>query len=355
MTTPTTELPELPAHLVFIDQYDDSIFGSITDDAWERDESSELKLGAPLFTAGQMRAYGEDRERALLARLGEQQPFAWALGLPHEPPQEHALWSTKPSPEDVRFAEVQCDMGGLAVTPLYTTPTPIGEQQPAAWLWQHEETGRSGFVDAWQVENGWQEANPRNKIIRPVYYHPSPAPVGAQERDEQEQEQHIELVAALEMHRALGIVDDVAALPVGGKDAPMPTPFQAGYQLACEEITERLRTQVTVLPGGMQLPIAGTLPSLRQPAEAARSAAQGAVQVPAWRPISEAPTDMVVLAKHPKVLAAHSCTKRVSWVWPGELRELNSVGGPLYKAWMEIHHPDAAAPAHAGERQGDSA
>lgn len=43
-------------------------------------------------------------------------------------------------------------------------------QQPSggevvAWMWQHDETGRTGFVDRWQVENGWQEQNPRLKLI----------------------------------------------------------------------------------------------------------------------------------------------------------------------------------------------
>lgn len=75
----------------------------------------------------------------------------------------------------------------------------------------------------------------------------------------------IELASALELHRALRIVADVAALPVGGKDADQPTQFHAGYQLACEEIAERIRTEVHVLPGGLKLPGCGPLPSIRQP------------------------------------------------------------------------------------------
>lgn len=76
----------------------------------------------------------------------------------------------------------------------------------------------------------------------------------------------IELAAALEMHRALRIVGEVSGLPVGGKDADKPTAFHAGYQLACEEIAERIRTQEMVAPGGVMLPICGTLPSIAQPA-----------------------------------------------------------------------------------------
>lgn len=75
----------------------------------------------------------------------------------------------------------------------------------------------------------------------------------------------IELASALEVHRALRIVAEVAALPVGGKEADQPTQFHAGYQLACEEIAERIRTEVHVLPGGLTLPGCGPLPSIRQP------------------------------------------------------------------------------------------
>jgi hypothetical protein len=51
----------------------------------------------------------------------------------------------------------------------------MAEQQPVAWMWQHDETGRTGFIDQWQVNNGWQEQNPRCKIVGPLYAAP-PAP-----------------------------------------------------------------------------------------------------------------------------------------------------------------------------------
>lgn len=54
----------------------------------------------------------------------------------------------------------------------------------------------------------------------------------------------IELAQALEQLRAMKIAEDVAALPIGGADAVMPTPFHAGYQLACEDIIYRLKTEV---------------------------------------------------------------------------------------------------------------
>jgi hypothetical protein len=43
--------------------------------------------------------------------------------------------------------------------------------EPAAWQYQHEETGRILFVDPWQKENGWEEANDRFVLVGPVYSH----------------------------------------------------------------------------------------------------------------------------------------------------------------------------------------
>ncbi len=61
--------------------------------------------------------------------------------------------------------------------------------------------------------------------------------------DDVSQDQVIELAQAMEQLRAEKIVEAVKVLPAGGHDADMPTPFQAGYQLACEEITHRLLTE----------------------------------------------------------------------------------------------------------------
>ena len=47
--------------------------------------------------------------------------------------------------------------------------------EPVAWRWQHNETGRTGFVDVEQLRNGWGALNPRIKIVAPVYAAPAPA------------------------------------------------------------------------------------------------------------------------------------------------------------------------------------
>lgn len=57
------EYPALPKHLMLIDQSDDDTFGALADQAWNSDFADDLKLQAPMFTAGQMRAY-VDADRA---------------------------------------------------------------------------------------------------------------------------------------------------------------------------------------------------------------------------------------------------------------------------------------------------
>ena len=55
------------------------------------------------------------------------------------------------------------------------TQQPVAEREPVAWMWQHEETGRIGFVDSYQIENGWQESNPRLRLSMPLYTSQQPA------------------------------------------------------------------------------------------------------------------------------------------------------------------------------------
>jgi len=40
---------------------------------------------------------------------------------------------------------------------------------PECWLFQHEETGITMYVDDWQVNNGFESYNPRLQKIKPIY------------------------------------------------------------------------------------------------------------------------------------------------------------------------------------------
>ena len=46
------------------------------------------------------------------------------------------------------------------------------KQEPVAWMFQHEETGRMMFVEAQQLEWGFEKGNPRLKKIGPLYTTP---------------------------------------------------------------------------------------------------------------------------------------------------------------------------------------
>lgn len=59
---------------------------------------------------------------------------------------------------------------GRGEATLPAVPAMVPDGQVVAWMWQHEETGRVGFIDQWQIENGWQAANPRLRIIRPLVF-----------------------------------------------------------------------------------------------------------------------------------------------------------------------------------------
>lgn len=53
---------------------------------------------------------------------------------------------------------------------LPAVPAMVPAGQVVAWMWQHEETGNVGFIDQWQIDNGWQAANPRLRLIRPLVF-----------------------------------------------------------------------------------------------------------------------------------------------------------------------------------------
>ena len=62
----------------------------------------------------------------------------------------------------------------LADEEVYCTKYPQVEQEPVVWMFQHEETGRIMYVDAQQIEWGFEKNNPRLIKVRPAYLHPQP-------------------------------------------------------------------------------------------------------------------------------------------------------------------------------------
>ncbi len=55
--------------------------------------------------------------------------------------------------------------------------------EPIAWMFQHEETGRTMCVDVQQLESGFEDGNPRLKKIAPLYTNPRRQWVGLTDED----------------------------------------------------------------------------------------------------------------------------------------------------------------------------
>lgn len=50
----------------------------------------------------------------------------------------------------------------------------LSKQEPVAWMYQHEDTGVIGFVDQYQLDNGFEKLNPRLQVIGPLFAHKLP-------------------------------------------------------------------------------------------------------------------------------------------------------------------------------------
>ena len=70
--------------------------------------------------------------------------------------------------------------------------------EPVAFMFQHSETGRIAFVDAWQKENGWALANPRYSEVGTMHGASTVASLTAQ------RDQALARVAELEKDAARG-------------------------------------------------------------------------------------------------------------------------------------------------------
>lgn len=86
----------------------------------------------------------------------------------------HALTGDDGEDDSLKVLErVVAELSGRTVRELLSTDKAGGE--PVAYMWQHDETGRTGFISADQIER-WEEINPRLKIVAPCYTQPQAVP-----------------------------------------------------------------------------------------------------------------------------------------------------------------------------------
>jgi hypothetical protein len=135
----------------------------------------------------------------------------------------------------------------------------------------------------------------------------------------------IELAHALEQLRAIKIVEAVAAIQIGGANADIPTPFQAGYQLACEEIKHRLQTEQWNL-GDMPQPMASTHTDSKAPIDERARFEAGVKQG----------KDFDLKLDENGEYAIH--TTRMQWIgWQARARLASQVpDGKTFHEWFEL-------------------
>ena len=68
-------------------------------------------------------------------------------------------------PQQIHYRDAAIQAGKQAISELES-------QEPVAWIFQNDETGRMTFAESQQIEHNWEKANPRYKKINPLYTHP---------------------------------------------------------------------------------------------------------------------------------------------------------------------------------------
>lgn len=285
----------------------------------------------------QGRAFARAVERALLARLWEQQPVAWMWRPSKELPD--MVFSDNP-----RRAE-QAAGFGLKVQPLYTAPGSaqaapapgMAVQALAAEICQ--ALADDAKSDGYDLEAGMFGAK-FSALVRRWAALEYAAPIPSPAPDQQATPKPIS-------DKDLGAINECqqatpSPAPVGAQEREAFEQLLSDFERAC---SERSRLHGEYMGKAMPDHVFETFSTLRderipelRKALAARSAAQGAVRVPAgWRFTDNGNRSITVSR------GGYSC---VLW----------KIGqGGVESLAYEMAAMLAAAPAHAGERQGDSA
>lgn len=140
-------------------------------------------------------------------------------------------------PEILRFARAV-----LAAA----APVAADIEVPAAFMWQHDETGRVGFVEFEQLEMGWKAANPRLAIVAPLYSRQQAKPVAA-DRSEALKELRDMLAGYIEHYDAnpgilyikLARKEAARLLAAMGTDAEGICTAQSGEEAGCVRAAKR--------------------------------------------------------------------------------------------------------------------
>lgn len=117
-----------------------------------------------------------DQGSSVVGARGQSVPEGWKL-VPIEP-----------TPEMIRQGRPENSIHGLALAEatyhamLAAAPVPPAPSvEPVAWMWQHGETGMTGFVQHAPDDElrQWERMNRPRKIVAPLYASPTPAQADA--------------------------------------------------------------------------------------------------------------------------------------------------------------------------------
>jgi hypothetical protein len=132
------------------------------------------------------------------------------------------------------------ERGYMAAKKLYAEPV---KQEPVAWLFQHEETGRTLCVDVQQVQWNFEKNNPRLQKIHPLYAAPVDAKAIREERDSMwlaQMEFEEKRVRAEALEEAAKVCDDYENRLEGMRDEDYQCEI-AGRQMGAKRCAAAIR------------------------------------------------------------------------------------------------------------------
>jgi hypothetical protein len=140
--------------------------------------------------------------------------------------------------QGVRFAEAHY------ASRLAASVAPRAGSEPVAFMWQHDETGRTGFVAADFDRAHWEHRNPRLHIVSPLY---AIAPAAAAEPSESP---WFGVEDEVSLTRAVSVMNDVLTDISGWEDRALAEAIESSKVDLCAMIEcIRMRADDSYVPG----------------------------------------------------------------------------------------------------------
>ena len=80
----------------------------------------------------------------------------------------NGVWTRRQLDERFQFGKLDTD--------ALNVQSEQQQAEPVAWMYQHEETGRTAFIEMSEHKDGWKPSSSRMKLIGPLYTTPPQRP-----------------------------------------------------------------------------------------------------------------------------------------------------------------------------------